>query len=125
LRIQQREDGISVDQVVLSSGTYLGNAPGDGKDDTTILPADDGTPPSDPREIVMYVAQEALPGRQNWFVTSDATAAGGSRLFNPDRGLPKPTSATAAYPDYFDIQFTAEAGLSDRGAVESKEVFSV
>ncbi|MGH9346492.1 MAG: PKD domain-containing protein [Vicinamibacterales bacterium] len=40
LRVQQREDGVMFDQVVLSSDTYAGTAPGDAKDDTTIL--DDG-----------------------------------------------------------------------------------
>jgi hypothetical protein len=38
IRIQQREDGLSIDQVVLSSSTYLGGAPGAGKNDTKILP---------------------------------------------------------------------------------------
>ncbi len=112
LRIQQREDGISVDQVVLSSRRYLRNSPGHRMDDATILPATAGsTAPSDPREIVMYVAQEFLPGGENWFVTRDSSAIGGLRLFNPDRGVPKPASATAAYLDYFEIRFSAQAGL--------------
>lgn len=37
IRIQTREDGLSFDQVVLSSGTYLNAAPGPTKNDTTIL----------------------------------------------------------------------------------------
>jgi hypothetical protein len=39
LRIQTREDGVSIDQVVLSSGKYLATRPGAAKNDTTILPA--------------------------------------------------------------------------------------
>lgn len=39
LRIQTREDGVSVDQVVLSSGMYLVARPGAARNDTTILPA--------------------------------------------------------------------------------------
>lgn len=38
IRIQTREDGLSIDQVVLSSGTYLTTAPGAAKNDSTILP---------------------------------------------------------------------------------------
>jgi len=36
--VQQREDGISVDQIVLSSVKYINSAPGAGKNDVTILP---------------------------------------------------------------------------------------
>jgi hypothetical protein len=39
LRLQTREDGVSVDQVVLSSDTYRATRPGTVKNDTTILPA--------------------------------------------------------------------------------------
>ena len=38
LRIQTREDGLSIDQVVLSPGKYLSTAPGAAKNDTTIVP---------------------------------------------------------------------------------------
>jgi hypothetical protein len=44
LRIQPREDGFSIDQIVLSPQTYLNSAPGALKNDTTILPKT-GTPP--------------------------------------------------------------------------------
>ena len=39
IRIQTREDGLAIDQIVLSSSTYLNAAPGALKDDTTVLPA--------------------------------------------------------------------------------------
>lgn len=38
VRIQQREDGLSIDQLVLSPATYLDAAPGATKNDTTIIP---------------------------------------------------------------------------------------
>jgi hypothetical protein len=38
LRIQQREDGISIDQIVLSPVTYRTTSPGVTKNDTTIVP---------------------------------------------------------------------------------------
>ena len=37
IRIQQREDGISIDQIVLSPDTYLKVSPGAPKNDTTFL----------------------------------------------------------------------------------------
>jgi hypothetical protein len=40
--IQTREDGVSIDQVVLSAEKYLTRRPGTAKNDTTILP---GTQP--------------------------------------------------------------------------------
>jgi hypothetical protein len=38
IRVQLREDGLAIDQIVLSPQTYLNNSPGVGKNDTTILP---------------------------------------------------------------------------------------
>jgi hypothetical protein len=37
IRIQQREDGLSIDQIVLSPSTWLNTAPGPLKNDATIL----------------------------------------------------------------------------------------
>jgi hypothetical protein len=37
IRIQPREDGLAIDQIVLSPSTYLNQSPGTLKDDTTIL----------------------------------------------------------------------------------------
>jgi endonuclease/exonuclease/phosphatase family metal-dependent hydrolase len=58
IRVQRREDGVSVDQIVLSPSTYLTNAPGAAKDDTTRLPAQNGTtvtPPPPPPASTMKV----------------------------------------------------------------------
>jgi hypothetical protein len=38
IRIQNREDGVRIDQIVLSAGRYATSAPGSNKNDTTILP---------------------------------------------------------------------------------------
>ncbi|MGH9410782.1 MAG: SBBP repeat-containing protein, partial [Vicinamibacterales bacterium] len=38
IRVQQREDGISIDQIVLSSSKWADTAPGANKNDSTILP---------------------------------------------------------------------------------------
>jgi 3',5'-cyclic AMP phosphodiesterase CpdA len=48
IRIQPREDGLTIDQIVLSPSTYLTRAPGALKNDTTILPADGNPPPPPP-----------------------------------------------------------------------------
>jgi hypothetical protein len=37
LRVQAREDGVSIDQIVLSSEKYKTSRPGTAKNDTTIL----------------------------------------------------------------------------------------
>ena len=42
IRVQMREDGLSIDQIVLSRGAYLQSAPGATKNDGTILQAQQG-----------------------------------------------------------------------------------
>lgn len=39
IRIMQREDGLRIDQIVISAGTYADRAPGTEKNDATIVPA--------------------------------------------------------------------------------------
>lgn len=46
IRIQVREDGISIDQIVLSPSSYLVNSPGLLKNDNTILPPSGGGAPA-------------------------------------------------------------------------------
>ena len=43
IRVQAREDGLSIDQIVLSPVTYATSAPGAGKNDSTIVPEPGGT----------------------------------------------------------------------------------
>ena len=93
MRVQQREDGAIVDEIVLSPDTYLTAAPGVRDNDTTILPANDGSgsppppppPPSEP-DVVLWtanVAPSAITG--NWQALSDTTAAGGAGNVEPRR----------------------------------------
>jgi endo-1,3-1,4-beta-glycanase ExoK len=49
VRVQVREDGFSIDQIVLSPSTYLWASPGKGADDTTILAENPPLPPKPPR----------------------------------------------------------------------------
>ena len=48
IRVQSREDGIGIDQIVISPGTYLFSSPGALKNDITILPASNGSAPPPP-----------------------------------------------------------------------------
>ena len=110
IRIQVREDGIGLDQIVLSAANYLSAAPGATKNDTTILPST--APLSGPAaidEIVLYAAQAPLIAGA-WSVTLDPTAAAGARLQNPNLGAAKLTQALSSPANYFDLTFQADAG---------------
>ena len=52
IRVQVREDGFSIDQIVLSPDTFLNSAPGGNKLDSTKLPKQNGAeaPPLPPIE---------------------------------------------------------------------------
>jgi endonuclease/exonuclease/phosphatase family metal-dependent hydrolase len=122
LRIQKREDGVSVDQVVLSASTYLTSSPGAAKNDSTLLAASSSSSTTtaapaasttSASEIVIPVAASAAI-RGNWQIVSDSTAAGGRRLWNPDNGAGKLTYPAPSPADYFDVTFNAEAGRGYR-----------
>src|SRR5262249_10367408 len=63
------------------------------------------------REIVLY-ASDATTVAGTWSRVSDATAAGGTRLWNPDAGATKLSSALASPTNYFEVPFQAEAGIA-------------
>jgi glucose/arabinose dehydrogenase len=107
IRIQGREDGVSLDQIVLSPVTYLTAAPGATKNDTVTLPESTDAPASS--TIVRYAA-DAAPPHGTWRLVPDATAAGGARMEHPDAGAPKLVTPLAAPIDFFDVTLTAEAG---------------
>lgn len=124
MRVQTREDGFSIDQIVLSSRRYLSSAPGALKNDTVIVggssdpvpppppPPPPPAPPAGPVEIVIHasaVPASALHG--NWILATDGAAADGVALSNPDRGAAKISSPAATPMSYVDIPFTAEAGV--------------
>ena len=60
LRVQVREDGLSIDQIVLSPTTYLNSSPGALKNDTTILPRSGGGG-GDPPPVVSSVTPNTGP----------------------------------------------------------------
>jgi PKD repeat protein len=61
------------------------------------------------RNIVLYAA-EASVRVGNWQTVTDSTAAGGSRMFNPDAGQPKVVTPAANPASYFEMTFTAQSG---------------
>jgi endonuclease/exonuclease/phosphatase family metal-dependent hydrolase len=61
LRVQAREDGMSIDQIVLSPQQYLNSAPGALKNDSLILPSTIGTTPPPPSNQPPQVTINASP----------------------------------------------------------------
>jgi endonuclease/exonuclease/phosphatase family metal-dependent hydrolase len=119
VRVQVREDGLSIDQIVLSPVTYKTIAPGALKNDTIVLPETTQTAAIDPAaDVVLYAAHATTVGK--WSVTADATAAGGTRLANPDAGAAKILTASAAPANYFEMQFPAAAGVAYRLWIRGK-----
>ena len=133
IRIQRREDGVSLDQILLSPELYLNAPPGATKNDTTILPESDGSgddggsepsPPSSSSEgdQVLYAAMALITGG-DWRVVSDVSSAGGMAMANPNAGRAKVTTALAQPGSYIELTFSADSGrpyrLWLRGRAES------
>src|SRR6185503_6811140 len=66
-------------------------------------------PPPAQGEVVLYAA-EASVKVGSWQVVADQTAAGGSRICNPDGGQAKVVTPAANPASYFEMTFTAQAG---------------
>lgn len=130
IRIQPREDGISIDQIVLSPNLYLSRAPGAMKNDSIILsptggaapPSSTPTPtptptpaptPSSASEIVIW-ANNVSSVFGSWRKESNSTAAGQVALHQPDAGAVKLTTASASPSNYFEVSFPAVAGTGYR-----------
>ena len=101
IRIQQREDGLAIDQLMLSPAKYLSSPPGPTKNDATILLE------TRPRTVVRYASEGTPHG--NFSVVADETAAGGRRMNQSNAGAPKKTVPLANPLNYFELTFTAEA----------------
>jgi phosphatidylserine/phosphatidylglycerophosphate/cardiolipin synthase-like enzyme len=121
IRVQTREDGFTIDQILLSPEKFLTTSPGALKNDATIFPASDGSgeppppppPPPSTGEIVLYAMRATtLAGR--WRVEPEPTAAGGALVHHPNNGDPKITTPLANPGDYVELTFNAEAGKSYR-----------
>jgi hypothetical protein len=119
LRFQAREDGLSIDQVVLSSAQHLSIGPGLTRDDTTVLKRTVVRPPPPSGgdctagEVVMHMTG-TTSGAGAWRMTGDSTAASGVRIFQPDAGAAKIAAAQAAPANYFEKSFDADANTTYR-----------
>ena len=60
-------------------------------------------------DIVLYGSQGRITGTK-WSIVSDATAAGGKRLWNPNAGAAKITTASSSPSSYVQFTFNAVAG---------------
>jgi hypothetical protein len=120
IRIQTREDGVAIDQIVLSSSRFIAAAPGGVKNDTTILDGTPDEPPADSHAEVVLYAADPLAVAGSWLRTPDPTAAGGARLQNPNAGAPKVIGASINPVDFFEMTFQADAGRPYRLWIRAK-----
>jgi hypothetical protein len=110
IRVQTREDGVKVDQIVLSPVNYMSHAPGSVTNDGTLLPRTAATLTA--RDVVLRAVDAAtLVG--NWKIESDTSAADGRRLGSAVLGVSN-SSALASPPSYVDLTFAAVAGVPYR-----------
>ena len=71
------------------------------------------TPTLSAGDVVLY-AKNAVRTGSKWQVVTDSTAAGGARMSNANAGAPTVTTPLANPTDYFEMQFTATAGIRYR-----------
>ena len=106
IRVQVREDGLGIDQIVLSASRFLTTSPGAAKNDATLLTARGGVAAA-PDDVVLYAADGSAAGA--WSSVADPTAASGARMQSANAGLAKVTTASASPADYFEMTFQARA----------------
>ena len=70
-------------------------------------------PTADHKEIVLYSSDVTVINGP-WRFVADSTAAGGTRIWNPDAGTAKVVTALADPAGYVEFSFTADAGRAYR-----------
>jgi len=103
MRVQVREDGVAIDQIVLSPNQYLSSSPGPTGGDATIV--------IKPLTDVVTYGTDVTTLNGTWTRVADATAAGSSRLSTSDAGVSNTSAALASPVDYFDVTVQAQAGM--------------
>ena len=121
IRVQRREDGIWLDQIVLSPSSFITAPPGAAKSDTTIYPEYTGeeAPPTNAGELVLYASDAVIAG-DGFTTIADPSAAEGSALQSLDRGTSKIVTALSAPATYAELQFVAEGGRQYRLWIRAK-----
>ena len=110
VRVQPREDGVEVDQIVLTPVSAGAPAPGPAEADATIL-AKSAKPSAD---VVLYASDFAAADLHgHWSLMSSAASPDGVALRTPDDrfAAPQPLAAPAHYAD---VTFAAGAGIQYR-----------
>jgi hypothetical protein len=104
IRIQQREDGPRIDQIVLSSDTYLTRSPGWRLEDRTILPASStSTPSNQPPSVSLTSPLSGATFAAPATITMNATASDPENrlarveFFNGSTRLATDTAAPFSY----------------------------
>ena len=125
VRVQRREDGISIDQIVFArddgtAGPYFFSAPGYQKDDDTILPPQEPDLFARSLDVFLFPGADGADLHGGWRTVSDSTAAEGVRVFHPDAGAAKLNAPLASPVHYFDLQFQASAGVGYRLWIRGK-----
>jgi endonuclease/exonuclease/phosphatase family metal-dependent hydrolase len=116
LRVQTREDGLTIDQIVLSPSTYLNQAPSSIIGSSTTTGSTSGTTSTGATSATnVILAGASAPTRYGgWTVVSDSSAAGGAAIRHPNAGAAKITTALASPTHYFELTFNAVAGAPYR-----------
>lgn len=121
VRVQLREDGLAIDQIVLSPVNYLNTSPGSGTNDSLILSRNAGTVTNS--NVVLWAADvpsTAIHG--NWQRIADSSAAGQVALHYADFGGPRLTTPFATPTHYFEMTFNAQAGTPYRLWMRGKAI---
>ncbi|MBI3652038.1 MAG: PKD domain-containing protein [Acidobacteria bacterium] len=100
--------------------TVTDNAGATASASVTINVTNPVAPPPPPTADVVLYAAESVVKVGNWQVVADPTAAGGSRLRNPDQRGKKLSQPQATPRDYFEVTFNAQAGVPYRLWVRGK-----
>lgn len=130
IRIQQREDGIALDQIVLSPDTYLNASPGATKNDTRILPKTvfQPPPPNEPPSVSVVAQPTAGQAPLSVSFTANAGDSDGSiATYNWDfgNGQTSGTGPNAATTFSAAGTYTAVVTVRDNGGVAASAAVTI
>ncbi len=111
IRVQTRQDGVQVDQIVLSPVKFFSTAPGAPTNDGTVFPRTAATLAA--KDVVLR-ADDSVVRSGHWSIETSTTAADGRRLTTPDQGWSNKSAPYATPSNKVEIVFTAVAGVTYR-----------
>jgi hypothetical protein len=110
VRVQVREDGVEVDQIVLTPAASGASAPGPVRDDATLL-AKTARPSAD---VVVYARDFAAADVQGHWARVSSTGSPGGISLRAAEGRWKTQQPLASPAHYVDVTFAAGAGIPYR-----------